>query len=825
MMKKVRRSVLSIWRAASNPVSHAANHLLKKSGAPAGRLCMTVLLAAGVPALAAQRQAACKVDPHAPVTRLTGTVTDQSHGVVIGANVTLVCGGYRQQTQTTAEGSYSISVPEGSYTLEVRSPGYAPIQQAVSLDKAGLQQKNLMLQMGTAVSIVSVTAPSGYVATSSTTATKTGLPLIETPQTISVITGDQLVQRDVQSMNQALDYTAGVGTATYGADPRFDWFNIRGFDESTYGMYRDNLRWQSGQVEGEIEPFDLQEIDVIKGPSSVLYGQNTPGGLVNLVTKRPEAYPSNEIIAQFGSFDRKQVQADLGGPLDVHAHFRYRLVGLYRNSGTQVNYVPDDRDFIAPSFTWAPSDKTTLTILTDYQHDNSGWSQFLPAQGTLEYNPNGKIPTDTFTGQPGFDYFHRQQWSLAYLFEHHFSKIWTFRQAFRYSRIAFDGDDAFGGGLAPDLKTLYRFGYSDALTLGLYAVDNQAFAQFKTGKIQQSVLAGLDYSHADSLQISGFSSAPSIDIYNPDYNQKIAAPVPYLKSKQPSWQNGVYLQDLIKFTPKIITTLSGREDWTGLKTEDLLFGTPTTKQNPSRFTGRAGATYLSSIGLAPYFSYSTSFLPTTGVNFYGQPYKPTTGKEYEGGLKYQPVHTNSFITASFYNIVENNVQEPDPNNPNNTVQTGAVRSRGVELEAVANVMHGLDLHASYAYDDEKVTKAEPASEIGKRPTLIPQDLISLDTHYTFSSGPLTGLGLGGGVRYTGTVAGDADNTFILPGYTLFDASMQYDWKSLEFQVTGTNVGDKIFVPICTSISYCNYGGRRNIIGNMQYHWGSWRHMF
>ncbi len=824
MMKTVRQSVLSAWKLASSPVSHSANHLLQRRARYAGGLCLAVLLATGIPAKAAQAQA-CKVNPHAPVTRMTGTVTDQSRGVVIGANITLVCGDYRQQTQTTADGSYSISVPEGSYTLEVHSPGYAAIHQPLSLSKAGLQQKNLVLQMGTAVSIVSVTAPTGYVATSSTTATKTGLPLIETPQTISVITGDQLVQRDVQSMNQALDYTAGVGTATYGADPRFDWFNIRGFDESTYGMYRDNLRWQSGQVEGEIEPFDLQEIDVIKGPSSVLYGQNTPGGLVNLVTKRPEAYPSNEIIAQFGSFNRKQVQADLGGPLDANAHLRYRIVGLYRNSDTQVNYVPDDRDFIAPSFTWAPSDKTTLTILTDYQHDNSGWSQFLPAQGTLYYNPNGKIPTDTFTGQPGFDYFHRQQWSLAYLFEHHFGNLWTFRQAFRYSRIAFDGNDAFGGGLAPDLKTLYRYGYSDALTLGLYAVDNQAFAQFKTGKIQHSLLAGLDYSHADSLQISGFSAAPSIDIYNPDYNQTIAAPAPYLKTEQPSWQNGVYLQDLIKFTPKIITTLSGREDWTGLATKDLLFGSPTTKQNPSRFTGRAGATYLSPIGLAPYFSYSTSFLPTTGVNFYGQPYKPTTGTQYEGGLKYQPIHTNSFITASFYNVVENNVQEPDPNNPNNTVQTGAVRSRGVELEAVANLMHGLDLHAAYAYDDEKVTQASPASEIGKRPTLIPKDLISLHAHYTFSSGLLTGLGLGGGVRYTGTVAGDTDNTFILPGYTLFDTSMQYYWKSLEFQVTGTNVGDKVYVPICTSISYCNYGSRRNVIGNVQYHWGSWRHIF
>ncbi len=767
----------------------------------------------------------CKVDTQRPAAKLSGTVTDQSHGVIIGANVALTCGSYRQQTQTTADGSYSISAPEGSYELQVQSPGYAGIQQPVDLTQSGGQHLDLTLNVGQAVSIVSVTAPGGYVATSSTTATKTGAPLIETPQTISVITMDQLAQRDVQSMNQALEYTAGVGTATYGADPRFDWFNIRGFDESTYGMFRDNLRWQSGQVEGEIEPYDLEEIDVIKGPSSVLYGQNTPGGLVNLVTKRPPLEAANELIAQFGSYDRRQAQGDFGGPLNGSDRLRYRLVGLYRDSDTQVNYVPDNRRFIAPALTWAPSDKTILTVLTDYQHDKSGWSQFLPAQGTLYYNPNGKIPTSFFTGQPGFDYFHRQQWSTAYLFEHHFGNLWTFRQTFRYSRIAFDGNDAFGGGLASDLRTLSRFGYSDALTLGLYAVDNQGFAQFNTGKVNHSVLIGEDYSHANALQISGFSSAPPIDVYQPNYNQSIGAPVPYLKSKQPSWQNGVYLQDLVKFTPKIVATLSGREDWTGLTTEDLLFHTPSTTQNPSKFTGRAGATYLSSIGLAPYFSYSTSFLPTTGVNFYGQAFKPTTGSQYEEGLKYQPRHSNSFITASLYNIDENNVESPDPNNPQNTLQLGAVRSRGVELEGVANVMHGLDLHASYAYDDEKVTKTSPASEIGKRPVLIPKDLVSLAANYTFSAGKFTGLGLGGGVHYTGTVAGDPANTFILPGYTLFDASMHYYWKTLEFQVSATNIGDKVYVPICTSISYCNYGSRRNVIGNLQYHWSRWKGIF
>ena len=767
----------------------------------------------------------CQFDSQQPEAHLTGMVSDKSGAVVIGATLTLKCGNFRRDTQTTADGSYSLSAPKGSYELQVQASGYEPVDRTIDLGKNRLQQPlSFTLDVGRAASIVTVTAPGGYVAASATTATKTDMPLIETPQSVSVITLDQMNLRDVQTLNQAIEYTAGVGVQTYGSDPRFDWFNIRGFDESTYGLYRDNLRWQSGQVEGASEPYDLQEIDVIKGPSSVLYGQNTPGGLVNLVTKRPPAENTHELIAQFGSFDRKQIQGDWGGPIDQAGRWRYRLTGLLRGSGSQVDYVPDDRRFLAPALTWVPSDRTTLTILADYQNDNDGWSQFLPAQGTLQANPNGKIPTSFFTGQPGFDYFHRQQWSTAYLFEHRIGKIWTLRQTFRYSKIAFDGNDAFGGGLQADLRTLNRFGYSDALTLGLAAVDTQGFAQFHTGSVRHSVLVGLDYSHTDALQISGFSAAPPIDVFAPNYNQTIAAPVPYLKVNEPSWQSGLYFQDHLNITPKIVATLSGRQDWTQLTTRDLL-GNTTVKQSPSKFTGRTGITYLSDLGIAPYFSYSTSFLPTTGVNFFGQTFQPTTGTQYEEGVKYQPRHSNSFITASLYNIVEDNVQTPDPTNPLNTLQTGAIRSRGVELEGVASLLRGLDLHASYAYDDEKVTKTTDPTQLGKRPTLIPNQLTSLAVNYTQAGGKLSGLALGFGVRYTGTVAGDPLNTFILPSYTLFEASAQYYWKKAEFQVNATNIGDKIYVPICTSISYCNYGNRRNIIGNVQYHWASWRGLF
>lgn len=769
---------------------------------------------------------ACRVDSALPRIQVSGAVRDPSEGVINSANVRFICGDFISEARTAANGRYSVELPPGTYQVIASATGFEQLtQQAFSLAAGGVAQTlDLTLKLGRAVSIVSVVAPRGYVADSSTTATKTGTPLIELPQSVSVITLDQMEQQNVQTLNQALSYTAGVGIQTYGTESRFDWFNIRGFDQSTYGLFRDNSRWQSGQVEGQIDPYELQEVDVIKGPSSVLYGQNTPGGLVNLVTKRPDSLESNELILNLGSFARKQVQGDIGAPFDDAAHWRYRLTGLLRKSDTQVNYVPDNRRLLAPAVTWTPSGATTVTLLTDYQYDNTGWSQFLPADGTLFANPYGRIATGFFTGQPGFDFFHRQQWSVGYLFEQRLGRRWTIRQTSRFSKIAFNGDTAFGVGLAADQRTLNRFGFSNNLDLGLYTLDTQALSQFKIGPTEHAILVGVDYSHARVDILSGSSAAPSIDVFAPVYRSTIPAPVPYSSTRQPSDQTGLYFQDQVKLAKKIVVTLSGREDWTQLKTDQLLFSPSTTVQNPSAFTGRAGLAYLSNLGLAPYVSYSTSFLPTGGVNFYGVPFKPTTGKQIETGLKYQPKRSSAFITASYFNIDEQNVLTTDPTNPLNQLQTGGIRSRGVEVEAVASLFQGFDIHTAYSYLDEVVTATTDITQLGKRPTLIPNRLVNAIANYTVSKTKLAGFGLSFGIRNVGTTAGDPANNLLLPGYTLFDAAVRYDWRRLRFEINATNLGDKTYVPICTSFSYCNYGYRRNVIGSVRFRWSSWREL-
>ncbi|MEO8218299.1 MAG: TonB-dependent siderophore receptor [Acidobacteriota bacterium] len=757
----------------------------------------------------------CRPNPGAAHVILTGKVGDSSGAPLVGASVSLRCGNLREDARTIGDGTYRLSAPAGTYQIDVKAPGFQLAVETLDLTAGAAAQRDFSLDTGTFSSIITVHETGGFVASSSTSATKTDAPLIEIPQSVSVITEDQLTSRNVQTVNEAIRYTGSVDVDTYGNETRFDWINIRGFDQSTYGLYRDNSRWQSGQVSGQIDPYLIQEVDVVKGPSSVLYGQNQPGGLVNLVTKRPPSRTLREVVVNYGSFNRRQVQADFGGPMNDEGTLRFRLTGLLRRSDSQVSHVPDDRWFIAPALTWVPTNKTTWTLLADYQRDETGWSQFLPSQGTFRPNPNGKIPRDTFTGEPGYDFFDRDQWSIGSLFEHQLNPTWTFRNTLRYSTIKFDGNDVFGGGLQEDLRTLNRFGFGNSLDLGLFTTDTSAYVQASTGMIDHSVLVGVDYSRSESTIVSGFAFAPTLDVYNPVYGSPIPDLFTYFNARQPVNLLGIYVQDHMKIGTKWVATVAGRHDSTEITTKDRISGTET-KQDPNKVTGRVGLTYLSDIGIAPYASYSTSFLPVAGVNFFGEPFKPTEGKQIEGGLKYQPKSSNTFFTASVFQITQTNVSVTDPANPVNTLQQGEIRSRGFELEAVGHLAQTINFNAAYSHLDQEVTRTTDPTALGQRPPLAPDQLFSLAGEYTVASGPLTGVGFGAGIRFVGSRAGDAANTIEVPSYTLLDASVRYLWRDTEFLLSATNLADKTYVAVCTSPSYCNYGSARKLLATVRY---------
>lgn len=658
----------------------------------------------------------------------------------------------------------------------------------------------------------------GYVANRTTTGAKTDTPLIEIPQSISVITRDRMEAQDVSTLNDALRYTPGVQPESFGNDSRVDFLRFRGFNDSGNSVFQDGLQLRSSAF-GQFRPelYGAQRVEVLRGPASVLYGKGDPGGLVNIITKRPTLEPFGELEFEVGNFDHLEGKFDVGGPFAGTQSLFYRLTGLARNSDTQVDFVEDDRVFIAPALTWQPREDTTFTIVSHYQDDETGsTNQFLPAEGTVRPNPNGSISTDTFTGEPGFDGFDREVYSIGYLFEHRASDTWTFRQNARYNHLDVDAEQVFGGGLQADLRTLNRFAFTALAETDGFTIDTHAQAKFVTGPLAHTLLFGVDYQHYDFDETQGFAFASPIDIFDPDFGAPIPPLFTFLDTNTDQEQIGLYVQDQLKLYDKWVLTLGGRHDWVDTDTRNRLSGI-TTEQDDSEFSGRVGLVYLSDIGLAPYASYSESFLPTLGTNALGEPFEPETGDQYEFGIKYQPPGLNGHVTLAGFELTRQNVRTPDPDNPVNQVQTGEIRSRGIELEAVASLDFGLNLIAAYTYQDVEITESNAGDE-GNRPTTVPEHIASLWGDYTLQEGTLRGLGFGAGVRYKGSSFGDAANTFKVDDFTLVDAAAFYDWKNLHFAINAENVFDDKHVAACSSAAACFFGPERTVVGSVRYHW-------
>ncbi|MCP2000878.1 TonB-dependent siderophore receptor [Nitrobacter winogradskyi] len=655
----------------------------------------------------------------------------------------------------------------------------------------------------------------GYVASRSATATKTDTPIIEVPQSISVVTRDQMEARQVQSLNETLRYTAGVLAESTGQQGSAPTFRIRGFSAIPFNgsMYLNGLRTISN---GDVEPYGLERVEVMRGPASVLYGQNNPGGVVGMVTKRPTEGPVHEVQLRGGSFGYKAGAFDFSGPATEDRRLLYRFTGLLREGGNGIDFSNDQRAFVSGAVTWRPTDATELTAFSLYQKDKVRWNYGLPAHGTVLPNPNGRIPITRFIGEPSIDYNMTERAVVGYNLEHRAHDNVVFRQNLQYAREIWDYRNVQPDGLQADLRTLNRSATADRSIWDTFAVDNQGEVKATTGIFHHTVLFGVDYRwrHFNNTGAWGGTAGP-IDVYAPVYGQPVFIPADNYGSRQTEVFPGIYLQDQIKFDHWILT-LGGRHDWASSKTVNV-FSNAITDQNDRALTKRGGLGYEFDNGVVPYISYSESFLPVSGTTFDRTPFRPETGTQYEAGVKYQPHDMNLRITAAIYDLRRQNVLTQDPANPFYSIQIGEVTSRGFEFEAVTSLTSGLSLTGAYAYNDSKVTESNDG-DLGKRPVRAPQHLASVWADYAIRDGALNGLTLGGGVRYVGASAGNAMNTFYAPAYTVVDAMIRYDIDKWRFSVNATNLFDTQYVAGCAIISQCNVGRVRTVIGQVSYRW-------
>lgn len=676
----------------------------------------------------------------------------------------------------------------------------------------------------------------GFVATQSATAMKTDSSLKDTPQAVNVVTRDQMAAQGSATLTQAFRYTPGV-ISQFGDDSRYDWFTIRGFRP---GRYLDGLRLpfgSRGYAQPRVEPYSLERAEVLKGPASVLYGQSEPGGLINMVSKRPSATAKNEVETQLGTDNRVQTAFDLGGVINDDESLLYRLVGVGRVTDTQYDHVREKKGYIAPSFTFKPEEGTFLTLYGSYQRIDSpggGGAPALPANGTLYTGKYPELPRSTFPGEPGYDDYNSEQASLGYEFQHELDETWTIRQNLRYSYISTDTQRVqpyCPGACNPE--AFYRYAWAFPESARAVTVDNQAVGHFSTGDLAHTALFGLDYSY-ESSRYEESALSPIFTPFNgldPVYGATaIARPSIATRIDQQRSQTGLYAQDQVEWD-RFVFSLGGRYDWadTDTQTRTSLADTKV-NQRDGKFTWRAGLVYNFDNGISPYAGYSTSFNPASGADRAGSAFDPTTGEQFEVGVKYQPDGQNSFVTLSAFNLTQDNVLSPDPENTSFSVQTGQVRMRGIELEGKAELSDAFSVLASYAYTDSDITKANPnaagISNQGNRFAFVPRHQASLWLDYALqTSTAWDGLSLGAGARYTGQTYGDNANLFDIPSYTIFDAAMRYDFgkanpklQGLKASLNVSNLFDRKYVSTCIAATGCYWGEGRSVYATLKYSW-------
>lgn len=654
----------------------------------------------------------------------------------------------------------------------------------------------------------------GYRAKRSASGTKTDTLLNETPQSISVITRELIEDQGAANLQDTLRYTPGVFANTYGFDNRGDWAQIRG---TAFVQYQDGLRMLFGNYNNiRPDPFTLERVEVVRGPASVLYGQGGFGGLVNMVSKRPQLDAHKQIDLSVGSFSRKQVAVDLTGPLNADGTLLYRLIALGRDSGSQVDHVPDDRSLLAPALTWRPDTRTSVTLYANAQKDLSGSSVgFFPWRGTLLPAPRGQIPTNTFISEPGFDEYRAEQTMFGYELSHQLNDTFTLRQNLRKSDSSVSYKSLYSRfGPAPALnadgQTINRTIVNQQNEADVLTADTQLQAKWRSGQLENTLLAGWDWQDVTLGGGRASANAPAINVYAPVYgNFTPLAAAPVIPTVQT--QSGLYLQHQARWNARWIGVVGLRHDKATSET-----GTAAaSKLDSSATTGRLGLAYASPEGWTPYASYSESFVPVAGINFFGQSFKPQTAKQAELGVKYQPAGSNTSYTASVYDIRETNRRTPDPANPLNQIQVGEARIKGFELEANVAVSRAFDLVAGYSQTDAKVSRSNIAAEQGKRLSSVPGEQASLWGRYKFALAGLGGFSLGAGVRYVGS-SWDGRDVLETPAFTLLDAMLGYQQGPWKATLTINNLADKVHVTTCLNRGDCFYGARRTVAANLRY---------
>lgn len=663
-------------------------------------------------------------------------------------------------------------------------------------------------------------------------ATKSDTPIMDVARSVSIEDLSQIIDKGALNLDDTFTYSAGVAGQTYGFATRGDWVKVRGLNVP---QYQDSLQSLFGNYNNtRPDIFTLEQVEILKGPASVLYGKGSPGGLVNVVSKTPKAEAAHQIVVEAGNFNRKQIAIDSTGTIANNEDWLYRLVSVVRDSDTQVKQVEDKSKVIAPSITWLASEQTQLTLLVNYSKTQSDTgAQFLPLQGTLLPAPNGKkISSDTYLGLPSFNKYDAKTFAITLMATHDINDYWQLSANARYTDASADYQQAWSTFLPggnryiynPD-GSLYKDGtvprtfYRNDATSEQKVIDVRLLGEFSTGDIEHKVLIGTQYQDVKTGRAGYYAFAPGLDfstglpdntlgdslwvnLFDPQYvDTDVDAMLAPFYTKQPATTStdiGVYISDQIDIDLWSITL--------GARFDDSESETAGDEQSDSEISLSAGVIYKFENGVSPYINYAESFEPVIGDNGQGKLLKPQRGEQIELGVKYVPTHFDGFFTLAWFDIEQTNLSDPNGAPQSFQQQSGKATIDGIEFESLVTIGDfSVELNAS---------KLNTENANGYKLDSVPEKQASAWLGYK-PSGRFEGFKSGLGIRYSGE-SFDGTDTYKTPSYTLADLMIGYEVDRWDFAVNVRNLTDKTYYATCLGRGDCFPGAERTIVGRVSY---------
>ena len=659
-------------------------------------------------------------------------------------------------------------------------------------------------------------------------ATKTNTPIVELARTISIETALDLKQKGVLNLSQSATYMAGVTGESYGYATRVDSISSRGL---SIPRYRDSIQELFGSYNStRAEIYTMEQVELLKGPASVLYGQGSPGGIMNYVSKTPTLGKGSEVVLSYGSFDRAQVGLDVNGSLSENDKWVGRFVGIYRNADSQVDYVSDDTQVLMPSLSFMPSDNTTLTLIGLFQDtDSDTAAQFIPVEGTLLPLADGTyLPDqDVYAGEPGFNKFDTKSNQVTLLGEHlindttslSFTALWRDGEAdYHQAWATFTGGTRYlnayvGAPVAPTDTFVPRTFYQADNTFSQHAFDVRVNKGFVTGSFEHELLAGVQYQNVKTDANSAYYAGGGVlqgdfryilDLANSEYTgapeQAIFDAIYNDAPEQTVTDTGLYLSDQISFENWRVTL--------GLRHDRVDNDTGVTEQDDTQTSYSAGILYRFDNGISPYLSYAESFETVVGLDNNNNQLKPEEGRQYEAGIKYELSSIPGFIMLAYYDIEVSNLPNPNGLPDEAAQQQGVTTIEGIELEGRVDFGQITAQFAASVMDAEDPNGFSLSAQ--------PDSNASLWINY--SPLELEALTVGAGIRYVGeSVSENGVIRYDTPSYTLGDLMVSYELSdNLDLQLNVRNVTDKKYLTSCLFRGDCFPGVRRTVNASLTY---------